>query len=107
MINSITETWTVIDDDGTPTWFSGPNDETAAAADNAARASNGTVLRALYRLVAVEPEASYAPLPPVLAQRNAITEALAEAERALAGDSYDDEHDALSGAAETLRTLLS
>jgi hypothetical protein len=107
MIGSITETWTVIGDDGTQTWSSEPNGETAAAADNAARASNGTVLRALYRLVAVEQEASYAPLPPVLAQRNTVTEALAEAERALAGDSYDDERDALVGAVEILRGLLS
>jgi hypothetical protein len=43
---------------------------------------------------------------PIVAADRALREELAEADRALAGDNYDDERDALDGLAEAVRELL-
>lgn len=106
MIPSITETWTVISESGDEIWSSGPNEETSAAADRAARDSNGTVLRALYRLVSVDQETSYASLPFVLAKRNQIREAVTEWEEAALGASDDAKHTAARNMADVLESLL-
>jgi hypothetical protein len=46
------------------------------------------------------------PEPIVAADRAGLRKELAEADRALAGDNYDDERDALDGLAEAVRELL-
>jgi hypothetical protein len=107
MIPSVTETWTVIDPSGKVIWSSGPQDETPIAADHVARASGGTVLRALYSLVSVEKEASYAPFPAVLERRNEIRRALTRWEVAADGPSGDAEREAAHDMADILHRLLA